>query len=104
MQRLLLTRRNPAVRPQEMLETARAPGREPRRADPRGALDPAGGHDGAAEKPAPPGSLAFAAWVCVRLGGWTGCYGKPGPITILNGWLDFQSIRRDTQLMAQQDV
>ena len=27
----------------------------------------------------PRGSLAYAAWVCARLGGWTGYYGKPGP-------------------------
>ena len=29
------------------------------------------------------GSLAFAAWVCARLGGWTGYYGKPGPVVML---------------------
>ena len=29
--------------------------------------------------PHPPGSLAFAAWVCARLGGWTGYYGSQGP-------------------------
>lgn len=54
--------------------------------------------------PHPPGSLAFAAWVCARLGGWTGYYGKPGPVTILNGWLEFQSIKRGTQLAQQQHV
>ena len=31
----------------------------------------------------PKGSLAFAGWVCVRLGGWTGYYGKPSPIVVL---------------------
>ena len=35
------------------------------------------------KNPHPPGSLAFAAWVCARLGGWTGCYGKPGPVVML---------------------
>ena len=36
------------------------------------------------------GSLAYAAWICARLGGWTGYYGKPGPIVMLNGWTEFQ--------------
>jgi Transposase DDE domain len=31
------------------------------------------------QNPHPKGSLAFAAWVIGRLGGWTGYYGKPGP-------------------------
>jgi len=35
--------------------------------------------------PHPPGSLAHAAWICARLGGWTGYYGKPGPIVLVNG-------------------
>ncbi|WP_420587758.1 transposase [Marivita sp.] len=48
--------------------------------------------------PHPKGSLAFATWVCARLGGWTGYYGKPGPIVILSGWTDFQSIKHGAQL------
>jgi hypothetical protein len=39
------------------------------------------------KNPHPSRSLAYAAWVCARLGGWTGYYGKPGPITILQGLL-----------------
>ena len=38
--------------------------------------------EGATEKqknPHPKRSLAFAAWVIARLGGWTAYYGKPGP-------------------------
>jgi hypothetical protein len=35
--------------------------------------------------PHPRDSLAFAAWVCARLGGWTGYYGKPGPVVMLRG-------------------
>jgi hypothetical protein len=31
------------------------------------------------------GSLAFAAGVFARLGGWTGYYGKPGPVVMLHG-------------------
>jgi len=50
------------------------------------------------KNPHPPGSLAFAAWVCARLGGWTGYYGKPGPIVILGGWTEFQSIKRGAHL------
>jgi hypothetical protein len=30
-------------------------------------------------------TLAYASWVCARLGGWTGYYGKPGPIVIMHG-------------------
>src|SRR5690348_15328074 len=37
--------------------------------------------DGTARQknPHPPGSLAWAGWICARLGGWTGYYRKPGP-------------------------
>jgi hypothetical protein len=35
--------------------------------------------------PHPPGSLAHATWICARLGGWTGYYGKPGPIVLVRG-------------------
>jgi hypothetical protein len=34
--------------------------------------------DRTAEQSHPKGSLAYASWVCARLGGWTGYYGKPG--------------------------
>ena len=44
------------------------------------------------------GSLAYAAWVCARLGGWTGYYGKPGPIVILQGLLRFKTIRHGWEL------
>jgi hypothetical protein len=43
------------------------------------------------KNPHPRGSLAYAAWVCARLGGWTGYYGKPGPIVMLNGWQQVQA-------------
>ena len=44
------------------------------------------------------GSLAYAAWVCARLGGWTGYYGKPGPIVMLQGWLYFQAAKHGASL------
>jgi hypothetical protein len=44
------------------------------------------------KNPHPPSSLAYATWVCARLGGWTGYYGKPGPITILQGLLAFRAM------------
>jgi hypothetical protein len=44
------------------------------------------------------GSLAFATWVCARLGGWTGYYGKPGPIVIINGFLQFKAMNRGWRL------
>src|SRR3546814_3668291 len=37
------------------------------------------------KNPHPRGSPAFAAWVMARLGGWTGYYGKPGPVVMLSG-------------------
>lgn len=36
--------------------------------------------------PHPPGLLAHAGWICARLGGWTGYYGKPGPIVMVKGY------------------
>ena len=45
------------------------------------------------KNPHPPGSLAYATWVCARLGGWTGDYGKPGPIVVLQGLLRFKAMR-----------
>lgn len=50
------------------------------------------------KNPHPKGSLAFAAWVFARLGGWTGYYGKPGPIVMLHGLLRFQGIKHGWHL------
>lgn len=47
------------------------------------------------------GSLAFAAWVIARLGGWDGYYGKPGPKTMRLGLEDFQRIKYGTTLRLQ---
>jgi Transposase DDE domain len=52
------------------------------------------------KNPHPPGSLAYAAWVCARLGGWNCYYGKPGPITMLNGWRQFQAARQGVALLS----
>ncbi len=54
------------------------------------------------KNPHPKGSLAYAAWVCARLGGWTGYYGKPGPIVMLEGWLEFQAMKRGVALLTGQ--
>ena len=51
----------------------------------------------------PKGSLAFAAWVIARLGGWDGYYGKPGPKTMRLGLEAFQSIKFGATL-GLQDV
>jgi hypothetical protein len=53
------------------------------------------------KNPHPRGSLAYAAWVCARLGGWTGYYGKPGPIVMLRGWLTFQAAKQGASLMVR---
>lgn len=52
------------------------------------------------KNPHPKGSLAYGAWVCARLGGWTGYYGKPGPIVMLAGWHHFQTAKRGVTTMA----
>jgi hypothetical protein len=53
------------------------------------------------KNPHPKGSLAYAAWVCARLGGWTGYYGKPGPIVMLEGWLEFQARKRGADTLKR---
>ncbi|MGO9997691.1 MAG: IS4 family transposase [Acetobacteraceae bacterium] len=50
------------------------------------------------KNPHPKGSLAYAAWVFARLGGWTGYYGKPGPIVMLRGFTEFQTIKHGWDL------
>jgi IS4 transposase len=44
------------------------------------------------------GSLAYAAWVFARLGGWTGYYGKPGPIVMIRGLTQFHAIKHGWSL------
>jgi len=53
------------------------------------------------KNPHPKGSLAYAAWVCARLGGWTGYYGKPGPVVMLEGWLYFQAAKHGAALVSE---
>jgi hypothetical protein len=50
------------------------------------------------KNPHPKGSLAYAAWVLARLGGWTGYYGKPGPIVMLRGLTAFHAIKQGCKL------
>ncbi len=45
------------------------------------------------KNPHPKGTLAFAAWVIARLGGWTAYYGKPGPKVMHLGLEAFQRIK-----------
>lgn len=54
------------------------------------------------KNPHPKGSLAFAAWVCARLGGWTGYYGKPGPIVMLRGWIQYQNVKHGWTLAHEK--
>lgn len=54
------------------------------------------------KNPHPRGSLAYAAWVCARLGGWTGYYGKPGPIVMLKGWLRIQDAKHTAAILARR--
>ena len=50
------------------------------------------------KNPHPNGTLAFAAWVIARLGGWTAYYGKPGPKVMRIGLADFRRIKYGTTL------
>jgi hypothetical protein len=50
------------------------------------------------KNPHPKGTLAFAAWVIARLGGWTAYYGKPGPKVLRRGLEDFRRIKYGTAL------
>ncbi|HZV06433.1 MAG TPA: IS4 family transposase [Gemmataceae bacterium] len=50
------------------------------------------------KNPHPKGSLAYAGWVFARLGGWTGYYGKPGPIVMLRGLTHFHAIKHGWSL------
>jgi len=56
------------------------------------------------QNPHPPGTLAYAAWTCGRLGGWTGYYGQPGPIVLLWGWQKFQAAKQVLVSLRHQDV
>jgi Transposase DDE domain len=50
------------------------------------------------KNPHPRDTLAFAAWVIARLGGWTAYYGKPGPKVMRIGLEDFRRIKYGTTL------
>ena len=54
------------------------------------------------KNPHPQGSLAYASWVCARLGGWTGYYGKPGPIVMMQGLQSLRAMLRGWRL--REDV
>ncbi len=47
----------------------------------------------AQKNPHPPDSLAWLAWIIARLGGWNGYKSErpPGPITMTNGWKQFEA-------------
>lgn len=53
------------------------------------------------KNPYPKGSLAFAAWVIARLGGWTAYYGKPGPKVMRIGLEAFRRIKYGTTLRLE---
>jgi hypothetical protein len=54
----------------------------------------------------PPRSLAWAAWIIARLGGWNCYYKPPGPITFRRGMEQFHAIHRGRMLemRLQRDV
>jgi hypothetical protein len=56
------------------------------------------------QNPHPPDTLAYAAWTCGRLGGWTAYYGQPGPIVLLRGWQKFQNAKQLLITLQNQDA
>ena len=52
------------------------------------------------KNPHPKASLAYAGWVCARLGGWTGYYGKPGPIVMLQGLQSLKAMLQGWRLKS----
>lgn len=56
------------------------------------------GKTGRQKNPHPPDSLAWASWICVRLGGWNCCCSKPGPITVHRGLLQLRTLLRGWNL------
>jgi len=50
------------------------------------------------KNPHPKASLAYVSWVCARLGGWTGYYGKPGPIVMMQGLQSLKAMLRGWRL------
>lgn len=61
------------------------------------------GKTGKQKNPHPGNSLAHAAWIIGRLGGWDGYYSKPGPLTMSRGLQVFLQIKRGAKLMAIKD-
>jgi hypothetical protein len=57
------------------------------------------GKTGRQKNPHPKATMAYAAWVIARLGGWDGYYGKPGPRVMQRGLYDFQQIKFGTTLV-----
>ena len=89
---LVQERDGPAKRPlQDVFDSADQPALEAVSAQLEGKTDKQ-------KNPHPKGSLAFAAWVCARLGGWTGYYGKPGPVVMLRGLYQFRAMQHGWSL------
>jgi hypothetical protein len=58
------------------------------------------------QNPHPMHSLAWAAWIIARLGGWNCYYKPPGPITFRRGTEYFHAIHRgrDLEMRLQREV
>jgi hypothetical protein len=54
----------------------------------------------------PPLTLAWAAWIIARLGGWNCYYKPPGPITFRRGMEQFYAIHRGAllEMRLKRDV
>ena len=58
------------------------------------------------KNPHPPGSMAWAAWIIAKLGGWDGYPNSkpPGPITFRHGLQYFRSLAHGWALRGEKDV
>jgi hypothetical protein len=56
------------------------------------------------KNPHPPNTLAWAAWIIARLGGWKeyACARKPGPITMLHSLQAFSDIQQGWMLALER--
>lgn len=56
------------------------------------------------QNPYPPGTLAFAAWVLARLGGWNCYYGNTGPIRLGRGYVEFNRTKARLALLRKMKL
>lgn len=56
------------------------------------------------QNPYPPDTLAYAAWIMARLGGWNCYYGNPGPITLCRGYTEFNKTKARVGVIKKLEI